>query len=200
MAEFTTLDRDLPWKVMTQGLEIFFKYTGQPITCYRCGSTEHVVKNCLKQRSRFGHIRAEDRVLAAPPNPTSQATQDSQMDTTGGEDSPDETSDDTPPAENSADISPLTRSFSSVIASMPDLSPTSAARDLFDSQQSQQSRKCPPPRPPENQTNQRRKPEAKKRQSLARLCIFRKRVSAGISNVKTLYFWGEFTFEFSNGI
>ena len=144
MAEFTTLDRDLPWKVVTQGLEIFFKYTGQPITCYRCGSTEHVVKNCLKQRSRFGHIRAEDSVLPAPPNPTSQATQDSQMDTTGGEDSPDETSDNTPPAENSADISPLTRSFSSVIASMPDLSPTSASQDLFDSQQSQQSRKCPP--------------------------------------------------------
>ena len=34
MAEFSSLDRDLPRKVVTQGLEIFFKYTGQPITCY----------------------------------------------------------------------------------------------------------------------------------------------------------------------
>ena len=49
VAEFTSLDRDLPRKVVTQDLEIFFKYTGQPITCYRCGSTEHVVKNCPKQ-------------------------------------------------------------------------------------------------------------------------------------------------------
>ena len=32
------------------------------------------------------------------------------------------------------------------------------------------------------------------------MCVFRKCVSAGISNVKTLYFLGEFTFEFSNGI
>ena len=36
VAEITSLDNDLPRKVVTQGLEIFFKYTGQPITCYRC--------------------------------------------------------------------------------------------------------------------------------------------------------------------
>ena len=52
VAEFTSLDTDLPRKVVTQGLEIFFKYTGQLITCYRCGSTEHVIKNCLKQLYR----------------------------------------------------------------------------------------------------------------------------------------------------
>ena len=52
VAEFTSLNRDLPQKVVTQGLEIFFKYTGQPKTCYRCGSTEHVVKNCPKQLYR----------------------------------------------------------------------------------------------------------------------------------------------------
>ena len=32
------------------------------------------------------------------------------------------------------------------------------------------------------------------------MCVFRKCVSAGISNVKTLYFLAEFTFEFSNGV
>ena len=32
------------------------------------------------------------------------------------------------------------------------------------------------------------------------MCVFRKSVSAGISNIKTLYFLGEFTFEISNGI
>ncbi|CAH3171683.1 unnamed protein product [Porites evermanni] len=115
VAEFTSLDRDLPRKVVTQGLEIFFKYTGQPITCYRCGSTEHVVKNCPEQRSRFSHIRVEDRVLTDPPNPTTQASETSQMETT------DETTYDIPPAETSAEDSPLTQSFASITASTPEL-------------------------------------------------------------------------------
>ena len=55
VTEFTSLDRDLPRKVVTQGLEICSKYTGRPITCYRCESTEHVVKNCPKQPSCFNH-------------------------------------------------------------------------------------------------------------------------------------------------
>ena len=42
----TFLDRDLPRKIVTNGLEVHFKYTGQPVTCYRCGSTEHIVHNC----------------------------------------------------------------------------------------------------------------------------------------------------------
>ena len=151
VAEFTSLDRDLPRKVVTQGLEIFFKYTGQPITCYRCGSTEHVVKNCPKQRSRFSHIRVEDRVLTDPPNPTTpQASLEPQMETNS-----DETSEDTPPVENSADVSPLTLSYTSVTAPTPDLSLASASQDLFDSQ-SQQSRKRPPPRPAEKLTSQSR--------------------------------------------
>ena len=150
VAEFTSLDRDLPRKVVTQGLEIFFKHTGQPITCYRCGSTKHVVKNCPKQRSRFSHLRAEDRVLADPPNPTTP--QESQMETNS-----DETSEDTPPVENSADRSPLTQSYASVTAPTPDLSLSSASRDLFDSQ-SQQSRKRPPSSP-----GKADKPEPKQR-------------------------------------
>ena len=32
------------------------------------------------------------------------------------------------------------------------------------------------------------------------MCVFWKCISAGISNFKTLYFLGEFTFEYSNGI
>ena len=153
VAEFTSLDKDLPRKVVTQGLEIFFKYTGQPITCYRCGSTEYVVKNCPKQRSRFSHIRMEDRVLTNPPNPTTpQASLESQMETTANE-----TSEDTPPVENSEDDSPLIQSFTSITASTPDPTPASASRDLFDSQ-SQQLRKCHPSSP-----GKLDKPEAKER-------------------------------------
>ena len=152
-AEFTSLDRDLPRKVVTQGLEIFFKYTGQPITCYRCGSTEHVMKNCPKQRSRFSHIRADDRILTDPPNPTTpQASLEPQMETNS-----DETSEDTPPVENSADVSPLTLSYTSVTAPTPDLSLASASQDLFDSQ-SQQSRKRPP-----SSCGKAHKPEPKQR-------------------------------------
>ena len=67
----------------------------------------------------------------------------------------DETLDDTPPAENPVDDSPLTQSFASIKASTPDLSLASASRDLFDSQQ---SRKCPPTSPGKSD-----KPEAKQR-------------------------------------
>ena len=43
------MNRDLPRRIVTQGVEINFKYTGQPITCYRCISTKHVVRHCDKQ-------------------------------------------------------------------------------------------------------------------------------------------------------
>ncbi|CAH3114811.1 unnamed protein product, partial [Porites lobata] len=48
VAEFVKINRDLPRRIVTQGVEINFKYTGQPLTCYRCNSTEHVVQNCDK--------------------------------------------------------------------------------------------------------------------------------------------------------
>lgn len=73
VAQFLTIDRDLPRKLVVQGLEIFFRYTGQPTTCYRCNSTEHIVKNCPKQRRQaaafqnFPHnIRRGD--IQAEPN------------------------------------------------------------------------------------------------------------------------------------
>ena len=117
VAEFTSLDRDLPRKVVTQGLKIFCKYTRQLITCYRCGSTEHVIKNCPKQPSRFNHIHAEDHVLSAPPNPpNSQEMQEIQMETTGAEDSDDE----------------ISESVSSETLSLtPDLYSGAVSRDLF---------------------------------------------------------------------
>ena len=53
------------------------------------------------------------------------------METTGGEDSANQISEDIPPAENCADDSSLMRSFASVTASTPDLSPALALRDLL---------------------------------------------------------------------
>ena len=67
VAEFTSLDRDLPRKVVTQGLEIFFKYTGQPITCYRCGSTEHARNNVHALVTYARRIAFWPTLLTPPP-------------------------------------------------------------------------------------------------------------------------------------
>ena len=141
VAEFTKLDRDLPRKVVTQGLEIFFKYTGQPTTCYRCGSTDHVVKNCPKQRSRFGHIRVEDRVPPEPPHPTTPAMDTS--DTTSESSPSEELSASQPLYSEPASGATLSQppSFASVTASSPEPSLSTATRELFE------SRKRPPPSP-----------------------------------------------------
>lgn len=158
MAEFVSLDKDLPRKMVTQGLEIYFKYTGQPMTCYRCGSSEHMVKSCPKQRSRFQHIRVEERILPGPPNPPEP--QDSAMETTvaSSENSTGEALSSTPllfstPA--SGDNPSQPQSFASVTASCPDPSLTSASRELFESR-----KRPPPPRPRKKLRNPRPKDNA----------------------------------------
>ena len=50
VVQFNKIIRDIPKRVVLGGLEIGFKYSGQPVTCHRCHSTEHVVKNCPKKR------------------------------------------------------------------------------------------------------------------------------------------------------
>ena len=60
VAEFLALTRDLPRKIVTNGVEIHFMYTGQPVTCYRCNSTEHTVKNCPKQRQQRPVMPSDD--------------------------------------------------------------------------------------------------------------------------------------------
>ena len=50
VAEFTRITHDIPKKMVLAGIEFGFKYSGQPATCYRCQSTEHVVKDCPKRR------------------------------------------------------------------------------------------------------------------------------------------------------
>ena len=50
VAEFASLERDLPRKLVTQGLEIYFRYSGQPMSCYQCGSTEYMVREWPGQR------------------------------------------------------------------------------------------------------------------------------------------------------
>ena len=65
VVEFTRIDRDIPKRIVVGGLEIGFKYTGQPVTCHRCQSTEHVVKNCPKRR----HTTHRSETVNDPPPP-----------------------------------------------------------------------------------------------------------------------------------
>ena len=39
VAEFVKITRDIPKKIVLSGIEVGFKYSGQPATCYRCQST-----------------------------------------------------------------------------------------------------------------------------------------------------------------
>ena len=50
VVQFNKIARDIPKRMVLGGLEIGFKYSGQPVTCHRCHLTEHVVKNCPKKR------------------------------------------------------------------------------------------------------------------------------------------------------
>ena len=49
VVQFNRIDRNIPRRVVLGGLEIGFKYSGQLVTCHRCHSTDHVVKNCPKR-------------------------------------------------------------------------------------------------------------------------------------------------------
>ena len=136
VVEFTKINRDLPRRIVTQGVEINFKYTGQPITCYRCNSTEHVVRNCDKQRhvkpTVNQHLAASGgEAIPGPPIP-STATDD-----TVTEDMDHETEETTSEPSQSQPLS-----YTQVSDPNEELSPSSASRDLFDT--SPESRKRAP--------------------------------------------------------
>ena len=136
VAEFTKINRDLPRRIVTQGVEINFKYTGQPITCYRCNSTEHVVRNCDKQRRVKPTVNQRlaasgGKAIPDPPIPSTAS------DDTITEDMDHETEETTSEPSQSQPLS-----YAQVSDPNEELSPSSASRDLFDT--SPQSRKQPP--------------------------------------------------------
>ena len=153
VAEFRRLHRDVPRRIATQGVEINIKYTGQPATCHRCHSTEHLVRNCPKQRVRTTRS-AESGGEATRPPPAPPSTEET-------ENSEEMEFSDQPPTsetdETEAEDTPSPpRSYASVSASTPAVSPSMVSRDLFDA--TPQSRKRPSASPEKAD-----KPEAKQR-------------------------------------
>jgi len=49
VAEFVKITCDIRKRIVLTGIEVGLKYSGQPATCYRCQSMEHVVKDCPKR-------------------------------------------------------------------------------------------------------------------------------------------------------
>ena len=136
VAEFTRINRDLPRRIVTQGVEINFKYKGQPITCYRCNSTEHVVRNCDKQRRVKPTVNQRlaasgGEAIPGPPIP-STATEDA-------------VTEDMDHATEETTSEPSQLSYAQVSDPNEELSPSSASRDLFHTSPS--SRKRPPSSP-----------------------------------------------------
>lgn len=77
VAEFTRITHDIPKKMVLAGIEFGFKYSGQPATCYRCRSTEHVVKDCPKRRHPPPPPRA-DNIDTEGEDPATQDSMETQ--------------------------------------------------------------------------------------------------------------------------
>ena len=73
--EFTKIDMDMPRKLVIGGTELHFKYTGQPIACYRCGSNEHLVQACLKPPRNREENKANTRQNPEPTVDDTDATE-----------------------------------------------------------------------------------------------------------------------------
>ena len=139
VAEFVKINRDLPRRIVTQGVEINFKYTGQPITCYRCNSTEHVIRNCDKQRRVRPSVNQRlaasgGEAIPGPPIPQTDTTENTNADMD---------QDTEEPTTEASQSQPL--SYAQISDPNNDLSPSAASRDLFDT--ASQTRKRPPSSP-----------------------------------------------------
>ena len=135
VVEFIKINRDLPRRIVTQGVEINFKYTGQPITCYRCNSTKHIVRNCDKQRRVRPTVNQRlaasgGEATPGPPIPTTDTEETTNDDMDHDAEETTESSESQPPT------------YAQISDPNQELSPSLASRDLFDT--SPQSRKRPP--------------------------------------------------------
>ena len=89
---FSKLAKPLPVRLSYKGISIGFKYTGQPKSCLRCSSFDHLVAECPYKRAKAAATKTQQ---ASPPTPrqaeTTTATtspSESQMEISPSEPSP----------------------------------------------------------------------------------------------------------------
>ena len=72
IVEFVRLDKHLPKQIVAYGIPIGLKYSGQANTCFRCGSTEHLVKACPKRKDRKAPppVAEQEGMDSSPSQPT----------------------------------------------------------------------------------------------------------------------------------
>ena len=129
MAELIALDKDFPCKIVTQRLEIAFKYTGEPVKCYPWGSSRHLVKECPKQRQpRAARVAAGGEAGPEPPTSSEELTESMDTETSQA---------DTVTPAPSTEPTPAS----------PPLSYANILQNLFNDS-GDASRKRPPPPPP----------------------------------------------------
>ena len=69
VAQYSKITKDMLRKIFVGGMEIGFKYSGQPTTCYRCHSTEHVVKDCPQGCNRAPNVWRRGGIAPVLPPP-----------------------------------------------------------------------------------------------------------------------------------
>ncbi|KAL9976923.1 hypothetical protein ACROYT_G014266 [Oculina patagonica] len=81
VVEFLRIDHDISKRVSLGGLDIGFKYSGQPVTCHGCHSLEHVVKNCpsrrrnpVQGRDRSSPENGDENTMEVQTTPPSEST------------------------------------------------------------------------------------------------------------------------------
>ena len=132
VAEFTKIEKDMPRKLVIGGVELHFKYTGQPMACYRCGSADHLVQACPKPARNRSLAKNSVQEESTSQEQTSLSTLE-EMDATETPATNEETDSYT---QDSTDTE--TPSYSAV------------TQNLFDSSDSSRKRRPPSPVPEDN--------------------------------------------------
>ena len=133
VAQYSKITKDMPRKIVVGGIEIGFKYSGQPTTCYRCHSTEHVVKDCPQGRNRAPNAWRRGGaapVLPPPPVPPVQENPE-----------PAETADSADRAETLPSGNGSPELFSPETSTAADVSPS----EEMEATPTSSKRKAPPP-------------------------------------------------------
>ena len=72
VVEYSKITTPIPGRIVYGGISIGIKYTGQPKTCLRCSSFDHMVKDCPLQRRKNTTPRGDRDVNKDGPSPPAE--------------------------------------------------------------------------------------------------------------------------------